>query len=94
MAKLKTGRHTSALKEHRKSVKRTKHNRAIKKKIRMLAKKIEQAITNKKLDDAKKLLPECFSAWDKASKVGVIHKHTASRKMSRLSLKIYRAAAA
>lgn len=88
MAKLKTGRHTSALKEQRKTVKRTARNRVIKKKIRSLAKGVEMAIFNKKLEEAKKLLPECFSAWDKASKVGVIHKNAASRKKARLSLKI------
>lgn len=88
MAKLKTGRHTSAIKEFRKSERRTPHNRALKKKIRLLAKSVEMAISNKKLDEAMQLLPNCFSAWDKAAKVGVIHKNAASRKKSRLSSKI------
>ena len=89
MAKLKTGRHTSAIKENRKAIKRTVHNRAVLKHIRLLAKKIETAITNKKADEAQKLLPECFSAWDKASKIGLIHKNAASRKKARLSSKIH-----
>lgn len=88
MAKLKTGRHTSAIKEYRKSLKRTSANRAIKKKIRGLAKNVEIAIANKKSDEAKQLLPECFSAWDKAAKVGLIHKNAASRKKAQLSYKI------
>lgn len=88
MAKLKTGRHTSALKEFRKSERRAQHNRFILKKIRVLAKNVETAISGKKLDEAKKLLPEVFSAWDKAAKVGVIHKNVASRKKARLSARV------
>lgn len=88
MAKLKTGRHTSAIKELRKAKKRTAHNRLIKKNIRLIAKKIELAVKEKKADEAKKLLTECFSAWDKAAKVGVIHKNAARRKKARLSSKI------
>lgn len=92
--KLKTGRHTSAIKELRKRATRTRHNRGIKKEIRLIAKKVELAIANKQLDEAKKLLPDCFSAWDKAAKVGVIHQNAASRKKARLSSKMARASAA
>lgn len=92
MAKLKTGRHTSAIKELRKAKARNTHNRAIKKTIRVLAKKVETAIAEKKIEEARKLLPDCFSAWDKAAKVGVIHANAASRKKSRLSAKIDRLA--
>lgn len=88
MAKFKTGRHTSPLKERRKTVKRTAHNRHITKTIRNLAKKVEQAISGKNAEEATKLLPACFSAWDKASKIGLIHKNAASRKKARLSSKI------
>lgn len=88
MAKLKTGRHTSAIKELRKRDRRTLHNRFIKKKIRLLAKKVETAIANKKPEEAKKFLSECFSAWDKATKVGLIHQNAADRKKARLSSKI------
>lgn len=88
MAKLKTGRHTSALKELRKSKKRNLYNRTVKGKIRLLAKQFENAITNKKLEEAKKILSECFSAWDKAAKVGIIHKNAASRKKARFSQKL------
>ena len=56
--------------------------------MREIAKKIELAIANKKGDDAKKLLPECFSAWDKAAQFGMIHKNAAARKKARLSSKI------
>ena len=88
MAKLKTGRHTSAIKELRKSKKRNSHNRFIKSTIRSLAKQVEKAIVENKPAEAKKLLSQCFAAWDKAAKVKVIHKNTASRKKSRLSTKV------
>ena len=94
MAKLKTGRHTSAIKELRKAVKRTHHNRMLKTNIRLIAKKVEVAIAAKKLEEAKGLLPQCFSAWDKAAKVGVIHQNAASRKKARLSSKIAQLASA
>ncbi len=94
MAKLKTGRHTSAIKELRKRDRRATHNRQIKVRIRTLVKQLELAVSNKKVDEAKKLLPECFSAWDRAAKVGVVHKSAASRKKARLSTKVYRLTAA
>jgi small subunit ribosomal protein S20 len=88
MAKLKTGRHTSAIKAFRQAQKRTAHNRAIKKSIRLLAKQVEAAISGKKKAEASKLLVQCFSAWDKAAKVGVVHANAASRKKARLSAKL------
>ena len=88
MAKLKTGRHTSAIKEFRKSKKRNIHNRKIKVQIRQIAKKVELAISEKKADEAKKLLRQCSSAWDKAVKVGVIHKNAASRKKPAFLLRL------
>ncbi|MBI2915356.1 MAG: 30S ribosomal protein S20, partial [Elusimicrobia bacterium] len=82
------GRHTSAIKELRKAKRRYGHNRVLRKGIRTIAKNVEIEISKKNLDAAKKLLPECFSAWDKAAKVGLIHKNTASSKKSRLSFKV------
>jgi len=39
----------------------------------------------KKIEEAKKLLPKLYKALDKAAKVGLIKKNTASRKKSRLT---------
>ena len=94
MAKLKTGRHTSAIKQHRKSLRQQTHNRAILKKIRLLAKQFELTLAQKKTDEAKKLLSECFSAWDMATKSGVVHDNAASRKKARLSAKLHQLAKA
>jgi small subunit ribosomal protein S20 len=85
MAKLKTGRHTSALKAHRQSVAHAEHNLEIRSKIRTIARKVEGAVANKDADTAKTLLGEAFAAWDRAAKTGVVHWRAASRKKSRLA---------
>ena len=94
MAKLKTGRHTSAIKQHRKSLRQASHNRVVLKEIRSLSKKFESALAQKKGGDAKEILSECFSAWDKAAKSGVVHDNAASRKKARLSSKLFHLAKA
>lgn len=85
MAKLKTGRHTSALKEVRKAAKRTIRNTATKSKIKSMAKKVELAVKAKDKEVAQKALTVAFSEWDKAKKRNVIHKNAASNQKARLS---------
>jgi len=88
MAKLKTGRHTSALKEARKTKKRTARNIAIKSQIKTAVKKVEAAI---KKGDAKLALEQLnilSSQWDKAAKRNVIHKKAADNQKARLSKKV------
>ena len=88
MAKLKTGRHTSALKAHRQSDTHAEHNLTIRSKIRTLARKVETAVTAKDAKSAKTYLDEAFAAWDKAAKSGIVHWRAASRKKSRLSQRV------
>jgi small subunit ribosomal protein S20 len=88
MAKLKTGRHTSALKEVRKTHKRTARNISVKSEIRTAVKKLEDAIKNKDLAASKEILKEVFSKWDKASKRQVIHPKAAANKKGRLAKKV------
>ena len=88
MAKLKTGRHTSAIKQHRKSLRQAAINRKVLKNIRTLAKQFDQTLSEKKKEESGKILSNCFSAWDKAAKSGVIHPNAASRKKARLSKKL------
>ena len=85
MAKLKTGRHTSALKEARKAEKRTDRNYSTKSKIKTIAKKVEAAVKAKDKDAAQKALNVAFSEWDKAKKKHIIHKNAASNQKARLS---------
>ncbi|MFH0947736.1 MAG: 30S ribosomal protein S20 [Elusimicrobiota bacterium] len=88
--KLKTGRHTSALKEARKNLKRRTVNRAVKSRIKTAIKKFETALTEKNLELAKELLRVISGILDKAAKKKIIHKKNASRKISRLSMRMSR----
>ena len=85
MAKLKTGRHTSALKELRKATVRTAHNASIKSKIRTLAKNVEAAVKKNDSTLANNLLKTAFSEWDKAAKRNIIHVNAASNQKARLA---------
>jgi small subunit ribosomal protein S20 len=85
MAKLKTGRHTSALKEARKAKKRTERNKAIKSKTRTSTKKVEEAVRNNNVKVAQEYLNIAFSELDKASKKNIVHYKAASNQKARLS---------
>jgi len=78
----------SAMKELRKTKKRTVHNLRIKRKIRDMAKDILKAVEVNDLDTAKKIFPEFQKTVDKAAKVNIIKKNAAARKKSRLNKRI------
>ncbi|AKL97600.1 30S ribosomal protein S20 [Endomicrobium proavitum] len=88
MAKLKTGRHTSALKEARKSKTRTDRNVAVKSKIKTALKKVEAAVKANDLKAAQDALKTAFSQWDRAAKKNVIHYKAAANQKARLSKKV------
>jgi small subunit ribosomal protein S20 len=75
----------SAKKAIRQSDKRKQHNLIYKNKIKGLIKEVRGLVLAKKIDEAKKILPKLYQALDKAAKVGVVKKNTASRKKSRLT---------
>jgi len=75
----------SAKKAARQSAKRKEQNIIYKDKIKALVKETRALVSAKKIDEAKKILPEIYSALDKAAKVGVIKKNNASRRKSRLT---------
>ncbi|GHT40678.1 hypothetical protein AGMMS49921_02460 [Endomicrobiia bacterium] len=85
MAKLKAGRHTSALKEARKSKKRAERNSAVRSKIRTSIKRVVEAVKNNDVKVASEQLATAFSQWDKAAKRNVIHSKAASNQKARLS---------
>ena len=87
MAKLKTGRHTSAIKAQRQAEKRTSRNKGLKKTVRAVAKEV---LATKSADT----LAKAASALDKAAKKGVIHWKAAGRKKSRLTKAVNKAKAA
>jgi small subunit ribosomal protein S20 len=85
MAKLKTGRHTGALKEKRKAISRRIRNTSQKSSLHTLVKKIEAAVAKKEEAVLKDLLKAAFSALDKAARNNVIHKNKAANQKARLS---------
>jgi len=75
----------SAKKALRQNIKRRARNIIYKKKIKNLIKKVRGLVLEKKFEEAKNILPQIYKALDKAGKVGVIKKNTASRKKSRIT---------
>jgi len=62
--------------------------------LKTLAKKVEQAVEANNTDVAKDAMIKAMKAYDKAASKGILHNSTASRKISRLSTKISKMAAA
>ena len=54
-------------------------------KIKKLLKEVRTLILEKKIEEAKKILPQVYKILDKAAKTGFIKKNTASRKKSRIA---------
>jgi small subunit ribosomal protein S20 len=75
----------SAKKAFRQSKKRNVLNIRTKNKMKKIVKGLRVFVEEKKIEDAKKILPKAYKAVDKAAKRGVIKKNTASRKKSRLT---------
>lgn len=75
----------SAKKALRKSKKRKAVNVAKNRKLKGLLKKAQALVSEKKIEEAKKLLPQIYKTLDKAAKTKLIKKNTASRKKSRIT---------
>ncbi|MGC8887501.1 MAG: 30S ribosomal protein S20 [Verrucomicrobiia bacterium] len=82
----------SAERRMRKSERRRLRNRAVKSRLKTLEKKLNALLQGGKVEDARKLCSEVYSAFDKAVKSGVIKKGTADRKKSRIAQRIAAAA--
>lgn len=78
----------AAYKALRKSRKKHARNLSVKSELKSIIKKLEKMISDKKIDDAKKLLPKVAAILNRAASKNIIHKNTASRKISRLSKRI------
>jgi len=85
MAKLKTGRHTSALKANRKALANAVRNKSVRSKIKNIVAKVEAAVALKDKAAAAAVLKTAFSAWDKAAKKNVIHSNAAANQKARLA---------
>lgn len=82
----------SAIKRIRKTETRTLRNKMVKSSIKTAVKKFEAAVNTGNLEEAKSLLKEVSAIIDRAAAKGVIHKNTASRKKSRLALRLNKSA--
>ena len=78
----------SAAKQARAAVRRRSRNRVQISTVRTSEKKIRALAKAGKTDEAAKLLPKFQSEIDRAAKKGVVHKNTASRKVSRLAHRV------
>lgn len=81
----------SAAKRIRQSEKRRLRNQSWKTRIKTFEKKVAAVIASKDTETADSTLRETIGVISKASSKGVIHKSTASRKISRLSRRVSRA---
>lgn len=83
--KIGVGRHKSAMKRHRQSVKRNARNTQIKSITKTSVKKVRMAVTANDKETAAKNLRDAISTLHKAASKGVIPKKRASRLSSRLA---------
>ncbi len=75
----------SAKKALRQNIKRRTQNIQKKRKLKSILKEVRDLAFQKKIEQAKKLLPQVYKTLDKAAKTNLIKKNTASRKKSRIT---------
>ena len=80
--------HKSAAKRARQSIRKTSRNSRIKSTVRTFEKGLRKAISEKKMDEAKKLMISFSSEIDKAAQKGIVHANNAARKVSRLAKQV------
>ncbi len=72
----------------RNSARKRLHNRSLKSRLHTLERKYLTLLGAGKKNEAAEALRDISSAFDKAAKTGVVHKATADRKKSRLSIRL------
>ena len=77
--------HKSALKRARQNEIRRLRNKSLKTKVKSIVKDVRLSVDGSSKEDALKKLDMVKSNIDRAAQKGVIHKKTASRKISRLA---------
>lgn len=75
----------SAKKAIRQNKRRRVRNLTYLSKMKSLIKEIKSLVVQKRLKEAKEILPKVYQILDKTAKIGVIKKNTASRKKSRIT---------
>jgi len=87
-------RHKSTEKRARQNKKRYLHNRAIKSSMKTRIKNLLTALETKNEESVYPELKKVISSINRAASKGVIHKKTASRKISRLTKRVNKLLAA
>lgn len=80
--------HKSALKRQRQNIKRRERNRAARSTIKTAIKKVLTAIEEKDREKVETLFRETVALINKTASKGIIHRNTASRKISRLARRV------
>jgi len=80
--------HKSAIKQDKQSKKRKMRNTKIKSYVKTVIKRVRNAVDEKDMKSSTQALVKAIPAIDKAASKGVIHKKTASRKISRLTKRV------
>ena len=83
----------SALRRHKQSDVRRKHNHAIKGALRSQMKKVLAAVEKNDAEASRKELVNAYRLIDRAAVKGIIHRNNAARKKSRLSARVNAVAA-
>jgi small subunit ribosomal protein S20 len=78
----------SAKKAARQTVRRTEVNKARRSRLKTFVRKVEEAIASGNKEAANLALREAQPEIQRSASKGIIHKNTASRKISRLSARI------
>ena len=78
----------SAKKRIRQTIRRTERNKARRSRMRTFIRKVEEAIASGNADEARAALQAAQPEVMRAVTKGVVHKNTASRKISRLSARV------
>jgi small subunit ribosomal protein S20 len=81
----------SAERRMRNSARKHLRNRSVKSRLHTMERGYLALLGAGKKDEAAKTLQQLTSAFDKAAKGGVVHRATASRKKSRLALRLAKA---
>lgn len=75
----------SAMKRARQAEARELRNRSVKNMLKTLSKTVEKEVADKSGKGVEAAFKKAVSAIDKAARKGIIHKNTASRRVSRLT---------
>jgi small subunit ribosomal protein S20 len=81
-------RHKSAIRQHRRSLRRKSVNTQTKSALRTQMRKMREAIEAKDREACVKMLPDVYKSIDTSVKKGAIKKNTGSRYKSRLSRQV------